>query len=865
MASLALHPPTTASSYNDHDQDQGKAALPPPTHNSNVVVFEQTIDVEEDVADFFNTRFNSREDLANIKSVLQKQAAIGDELNHKLEESKKRTAQALKTAQNVSKASLDSLQNLESSALDLEEQMEHSEAFASGKNNKRDQRSLIEELSDLQSRVQALQDAKRYILIISRTQQLIAETRGLLESSTSKALVPYGSLAELSRSVKATLGGNNTKLEAFLTASVESLLQELKASLAKKFQASLDAIGWPKPIPDGFALSEQQQDDFEGAFKELLLLQEPTFGPLDRSDNKPYPPLLAIEQMAAPLILRFRYHFDGKRPTNRLDKPEWYLTHILELIKDHSPFLLSFVQGIVQNTEYREYDAKNDFTRLLLGAVERKIRNSVPDMLSSPEILSHAIHETLRFDKTLRDSELYIPPGQTSEWQGTVQVYLNNRAWLKTWLRAEKEFSVARYNQILDDEGAWQPAYESLGEKDLIIPTKSAEKLMDHLGIVTERYRPLTVLEHRTFLLDVQLDILIAYHRHIRGLVDQYESMTYSFVRVMPGAASAEELASMGVEGLRNLCQWLFSVEYVSSILKDWSEDIFFLELYKEISERTQKVVNPMHSENEDSEAEDEPEKKLDENGTIFDESVRGFTQLSKRIQDLIIRNVTKEVFSNMKPYVSLASWPQIEFSTVDSRQPHSPAQQDPYPSSFQESSDDVSPELYQPLNILTHSFEFLATTLPTKHFTNLYRQISIEMQDYLWQRVMMKNSFSELGGLQFTRDIRIGLWGAGRRWIKKPENYHRKLRDACILLSLQSAKANSPPPLTFDQDPLSRQQQEQQPLYAKRTLAQIMAVLFDEDLTPDVVRAKLEEIGVMHLGLTEARDVIRRRVECWR
>lgn len=37
----------------------------------------------------------------------------------------------------------------------------------------------------------------------------------------------------------------------------------------------------------------------------------------------------------------------------------------------------------------------------------------------------------------------------------------------------------------MDDEDAWQPAYESLGEKDLIIPTKSAEKLMDHLGIVT--------------------------------------------------------------------------------------------------------------------------------------------------------------------------------------------------------------------------------------------------------------------------------------------------------------------------------------------------------------------------------------------
>lgn len=30
--------------------------------------------------------------------------------------------------------------------------------------------------------------------------------------------------------------------------------------------------------------------------------------------------LLAISALAQPLILRFRYHFDGKRQTNRLDK-----------------------------------------------------------------------------------------------------------------------------------------------------------------------------------------------------------------------------------------------------------------------------------------------------------------------------------------------------------------------------------------------------------------------------------------------------------------------------------------------------------------------------------------------------------------
>ncbi|KAF9574340.1 hypothetical protein EC968_006847 [Mortierella alpina] len=819
--------------------------------HSNVVVFEQTIEVEEDVTDFFDARFSSRKDLANIKAILKQQNELGLDLNHKLQQSKERTAQVLKQAQTQSKLALDNLQDLESSALDLEEQMENSEAFAAGK-NKRDQRSMIEELSDLQKRVQALEDAKRYIIVLSQSQKLLSESRELLQTSTVQALVPYRSLVDLSHNVKQTVASQDTKLERYLSASVESLLQEFKASLSRKFQSSLDAIGWPNPIADLSAITSDKLDDFEASFKEI-------FGALDRSTDKPYPALLTTELMVAPLIMRFKFHFEGKRPTNRLDKPEWYLTHILELIKDHSPFIQDYVQGIIQDTEYKEYDVKNDFIRLLLEAVERKIRLSVPAMLASPEILSHAIHEALRFDRTLRENEDYIPPGQTTDWQGTVQVYLGNREWLKTWLRVEKEFAVARYTQIMDDVDAWQPAYDDMGDKEYIIPTKSAEKLMDLLEIVTERYRPLPVLEHRTFLLDIQLDILLAYHRHIRGLVDQHESLTYSFVRVMPGAASADELNTMGIEGLRNLCQWLSSVEYVCTTLKDWAEDVFFLEMYKEISERTQKIVNPLNSENEDSEPEDMASRtRLDENGTIFDESIKGFGSLSKRIQELIVRNITKDVFGSMKSYVSLRSWPQIEMSAMDSN-PQSPLMQDPL-FSHRDNEDDVSPELYHPLTILTHSLEFLASTMPTRQFTTLYRQVASEMQDFMWQKVIMKNSFSELGGLQFARDVRVGLWGASRRWIKKPENYHRKLRDASILLSLQSAKANSPPTMnSFDQD------SSQDKGHTSRTLSQIMAVLFDEDLEVTTVKRRLEEIGVLHLGINEAKDVIRRRVECWR
>jgi hypothetical protein len=45
--------------------------------------------------------------------------------------------------------------------------------------------------------------------------------------------------------------------------------------------------------------------------------------------------------------------------------------------------------------------------------------------------------------------------------------------------------AVARYDQIMEDADAWQPAFENLGDKDYIIPTKSAQNLMDLLEIVT--------------------------------------------------------------------------------------------------------------------------------------------------------------------------------------------------------------------------------------------------------------------------------------------------------------------------------------------------------------------------------------------
>lgn len=87
----------------------------------------------------------------------------------------------------------------------------------------------------------------------------------------------------------------------------------------------------------------------------------------------------------------------------------------------------------------------------------------------------------------------------------------------------------------------------------------------------------------------------------------------------------------------------------------------------------------------------------------------------------------------------------------------------------------ELSPELYTPLSDLAHSLTFLSNNLPDRVFKYIYKDVSKELEDYLWDRILMKKHFSEMGGYQFEVDMEKGLFTIGKRWIRKPESYFRR------------------------------------------------------------------------------------------
>ena len=102
----------------------------------------------------------------------------------------------------------------------------------------------------------------------------------------------------------------------------------------------LSSLGWPvinSTVAANLSCTPEMFACFETAFLNLYKIQLPHELLLQENlASSASGTLLPIEMMVKPLKKRFLFHFVSKRQTNRVDKPEWYLTQTLTWIQDHS-------------------------------------------------------------------------------------------------------------------------------------------------------------------------------------------------------------------------------------------------------------------------------------------------------------------------------------------------------------------------------------------------------------------------------------------------------------------------------------------------------------------------------------------------
>ncbi|ORX98575.1 hypothetical protein K493DRAFT_406540 [Basidiobolus meristosporus CBS 931.73] len=761
-------------------------------------VYSQPISLEQAIIPkFLEEEFPQLDGLSSIKDVLEKRIQQQRELDQKLEQAKKASSLSLlnfkATGENISSQ----IRTLLAQKVDLSKNLEE---------HLNSDQSIILEVQSLLKQLNSLHVSQEYFEVLLQINDLIAAAKSEVEKSPKHALVPYNQLVEMSTQLTNSKKLSN-RLTSYLNGTIDSLWKDLRDRLSTKFTASLEALNWPTPIRSPYSSSlESKLQTFKKTFLDLLLLQQPCSDNNGEEKQLFTETLIPMEILVNPLVTRFKYHFDGKKPTSRIDKPEWFFSHVLSIVRDYSDFLINEVQPLLSSAKLGMYDAKNEFIRGLLTAVESKLRRDTKKLLKNPQYLAHTVRETLEFDQALRELHFYCER-DGSDWKGCVGVFTENKNTFDAWINAEKAFAEARFEEIMDEEDVWEPLYDDDFTVEEIRPTKSADKLINLLEIITERYKPLMNLAHRLrFLVEIQLHLLALYHSEISYAMDNFEKQSFAFIR----ADGHDEIE--GLKGVRKLCYWLDSAGFVSEMVKDWGEQEFFLELWEGVNEHTEGLST---SSNEEG----------DEDGTIFEEIGDTYNSLCERIQKVIVRTISKEFTTALRPYRKKRTWAVLDPALM-------------YSNSESVGIDvteilEISPELCSPLSHLSMEINYLGQHLPRSLFVSLFKEVAAEVDDFFWNRILMAYQFSDYGCKQFALDMRVGVWGSVQRWLRKPENYFKRVKDACTLFTLDHA-----------------------------VLARLSVELYDYSVPSEELTQFLEKLNIFNLSILEARELLSRKID---
>ena len=172
--------------------------------------------------------------------------------------------------------------------------------------------------------------AEGYVELLIEIERLSAATRANFRKSPQDALQPYLRLQNLANALKEAQPAAEDAaphLIDHVDRTARTLWTQMKDTFAGDFEVTLKQMQWPNK---DLILDGKLEQVWISGVKKLLDLQEPELKARDNPSadirNRKEPlVLLPLEVMIKSLELRFKYHFEGERPTNRLDKVRFSL------------------------------------------------------------------------------------------------------------------------------------------------------------------------------------------------------------------------------------------------------------------------------------------------------------------------------------------------------------------------------------------------------------------------------------------------------------------------------------------------------------------------------------------------------------
>lgn len=166
------------------------------------------------------------------------------------------------------------------------------------------------------------------------------------------------SVAELASTLPPSMS-----LVRIITSVRDDTWNSLKRVMGDTLVSASEPLKWPLRV-EYASVPAAERREFERAFTELLYLQSegerlglapPALdGPPWATGEGLYP----IQALVRPISLRFKYHFQGRRNTNRVDKPEWAFANIQDVVYEHAAFIADYLQPLAASAGFGGVDVK---------------------------------------------------------------------------------------------------------------------------------------------------------------------------------------------------------------------------------------------------------------------------------------------------------------------------------------------------------------------------------------------------------------------------------------------------------------------------------------------------------------------------
>ncbi|KAL8708042.1 MAG: hypothetical protein Q9220_007038 [cf. Caloplaca sp. 1 TL-2023] len=773
------------------------------------------------VEDYLNDKLQTAADLESLDNLLASVRNQQELLRQQLRETEQQCSVSTKASESHRLALLQQARSFKKQQADVDRRL----LIVTRSETSDD---AIEEFDTDIKILQRLDVARGYVKLLEEVEKLSAEARHNFKSSPQAALQPYLRLQRLAIALKEAQPAAEDgapHLVDHVHRSAHVLWTQMKDAFAGDFEKVLAKMNWPGKSSLAGALEQEWNQGVE----RLLELQEP-YDFFTRLASKEtlihaFPNPRVHDLLIESLHRELNAQNDHVKP---YEEPLVLLPLKPILRKRFKNSNLAMTSIFIDST--------SALITALLPMLRRKIFGVIAQIAKQPQLLSHFVHELMGFDTSLRDEWGYDGGCGIDGWNGLTWEVLVKRDWFGRWLEVEKDFALSRYQSIIDTPESGEIDYESV-EPSATKPTNAAIRVNDLLETITDRYRPFpSFVPKLRFLIDIQLAIFDLYHVRLNDALQAHINNSTTLGRVIQGVPRDSESQTpslTGLAGLERLVRIYGSAEYLEKKMRDWSDDVFFLELYEELQDRIRaNTEGPQKNLGGNMKVEFVANKtsaavlgaqEEESSGALFDETAGFYRRLRVSTENALTNAFVQQVRDSLKPYGKINAWSTLL----------SPAAGDE--SSMALSS---SAELDGPISLLHSYLSFLAGVLGQAPLRRIVRQIMLSVQSFLWEHVLMLYSFSETGVRQFQRDVQSvcetvdRCVGAGQA-----EMGMRRLREGLLLLGLKNGSQEG----------------------GGMTLVDVERELFRDN---ESGRAVLEELGLEVLGVIEARAIVKRRID---